>query len=55
MVNFDVLDAKSLVDLLPSNGLVTIEPSVSSAFRAGAVSAYGLTLDNLLQAAGKRH
>lgn len=55
MVNFDVLDAKYIIDKLPSNGLVTIEPSVSSAFGAGAASAYGLTPENLLQANGKHH
>lgn len=53
VVNFDVLDAKYIINKLPSNGLVRIEPDVSSAFTAGAVSAYGLTRDNLLQSKGK--
>ena len=53
VVNFDVLDAKYIINKLPSNGLVRIEPDVSSALTAGAMSAYGLTSDNLLQSKGK--
>lgn len=53
VVNFDVLDAKFIINKLPTNGIVPIEPDVSSALTAGAMSAYGLTPDNLLQSKGK--
>ena len=52
IVNFDIQDAATVIRELLDNEYVTIGPSVSSAFRDGAISAYGATPENLLQAKG---